>query len=176
MMSCLLWSALVVLTPAADATEKFRDIEIEKPYDTYLRGNRLLMELAGAKIIRLRDGNRMLLAVGSTVLADNKPRTRLDAEKVCRAKALANLVAEKQGVQVARVEKIEDRTVVVIEDGKEKARSVAQVLEITKTQVRGLAPGLAIVGRWKSKDGQVFYLALGMICNSKGERVETNGK
>ncbi len=158
-------------TPAAAEDAKFIDVVIEKPYRTYLLANPLLMEVAGAKIIRLQDGNRLLLAVGSTVLKDDKPRTRLDAEKVCRVKALASIVAEKKGVQVAHVEKIEDRTVIVIENGKETAKSVAEVMQLTKTEVRGLAPGMNVVGRWKSKDGEFFYLALGLICDKKGQPV-----
>lgn len=155
--------------PAEDA--RFADVVIEKPYRTYLMANPVLMEIAGAKIIRLQDGNQLLLAVGSTVLKDNKPRTRIDAEKVCRVKALASIVAEKKGVQVAHVEKVEERTVVVIENGKETGKSVSEVMQLTKTEVRGLAPGMSVIGRWKSKDGEVFYLALGLICDKKGRPV-----
>jgi hypothetical protein len=162
---------LAALLPHADADEKFADVAIEKPYADYLRANPLLMEVAGAKVIRLDDGKQVVLAVASVVLKDDRAKTRLDAEKVCRAKALASVVAEKQGVQVAHVEKVEERTVIVLEDGKEKGKSVSEVMQLTRTQVQGLAPGLSVVGRWKSKDGQVFYLALGMVCDKKGNPV-----
>jgi hypothetical protein len=155
----------------AGAEEKFADVVIEKPFAAYLQANPLLMEVPGAKIIRLDDGNQVILAVGSAVLEDDRPRTRLNAEKVCRIRALASVVAEKQGVQVAHIEKVEERTVLVLEDGKEKGKSVAEVLQITQTQVKGLAPGMSVVGRWKSKDGQTFYLALGVICDRKGNPV-----
>lgn len=162
---------LLAVLPAADDDAKFRDVVLDKPYQPYLLGNPLLMEVAGAKIVRLENGHRVLLAVGSVVLKDDKPKTRLDAEKVCRIKALASIVAEKQGVQVAHVEKVEERTVIVIEDGKEKGKSVEEVMQITRTEVRGLAPGMSVVGRWKSRDGQILYVAMGMICDEKGRPV-----
>jgi hypothetical protein len=164
------WLLLAGLLAGAD-DERFADVLLDKPFAAYLRANPLLMEVPGAKIIRLEDGNQMIVAVAYTVLADDRAKTRLDAEKVCRVKALASVVAEKQGAQVAHVEKGEERTVIVLEDGKEKARSVSEVLQITQTQVEGLAPGLSVVGRWKSKDGQFFYLALGMICDKKGNTI-----
>jgi hypothetical protein len=162
---------LALTVPAAD--DKFADVLIEKPYETYLRANPLLMEVSGAKIIRLENGNHVLIAVGSAVMDDAKPNTRRDAEIVCRSKALAAIVAEKQGVQVAHVERVEERTVIVIEDGKERATSVAEVMQLTKSEVRGLAPGMGLVGRWKSKDGQVLYLALGVICDKNGRPVRS---
>jgi hypothetical protein len=165
------WLLLAGLLAGADEDEKFADVLIEKPFAAYLRANPLLMEVPGAKIIRLDDGKQVILAVASTVLDDDKPRTRLNAEKVCRVKALASVVAEKQGVQVAHLEKVEERTVIVLEDGKEKGKSVSEVLQITQSQVKGLAPGMSVVGRWKSKDGQTFYLALGVICDKKGNPI-----
>lgn len=164
------WLLLAGLLAGAD-DDKFTDVLIEQPFAVYLRANPLLMEVPGAKIIRLDDGKQMILAVASTVLADDRAKTRQDAEKVCRLKALASVVAEKQGAQVAHVEKVEERTVIVLEDGKEKGKSVSEVLQITQSHVKGLAPGLSVVGRWKSKDGQTFYLALGLVCDKKGNPV-----
>lgn len=170
-MSALILFALVL--PAA-GEDPFADVSIEAPYKSYLTRQPLLMEVAGAKIIRLKNGDCVLLSIGSTVLKDDKPRTRLDAEKVCRVKALAAIVAEKQGVQVAHVETLKERTIVVIDNGKETAKSVAEILQITKAEVRGLAPALRVVGRWKSKDGQVLYLALGAICDKNGRRIHSS--
>ena len=31
---------------------------------------------------------------------------------------------------------------------------------------------MTVIGRWRSADGKVFYLALGVLCDSKGEPVE----
>jgi hypothetical protein len=164
----LLWGILAVGGEAGDQ-DKFSAIEIEKPFAVYLRADPLLMEVSGAKVIRLKNGNHVVLAVASTVLKNDSASERLRAEKVCRVKALASVVAEKQGVQVAHLEQIKDTTVIVIENGKETAKCVEEVLQVTRTKVEGITRDMPVVGRWKSKDGTVFYLALGVVCDKKGE-------
>lgn len=167
-------SALVLgvalLATAADP-ERFSEVEIEKPFDGYLKANRLLMEVAGAKFIRLKDGRNVVLAVASTVLKDNSPDDRLRAERVCRQRVLVYVVAEKIGVQVCHVEEVKDKTEIVLENGKETGKSVSELLQITRTKVQGMTKDMPVVGRWKSKDGKVFYLAIGVICDKQGEPI-----
>ena len=165
LMLCLL------LLCADPGRERFSEIEIEKPFDTYLRSNVLLMEVTGAKVIRLGNDRQVVLTVASTLLKDKTAKDRLRAEKVCRIKALASVVAEKRGVQVSHVEKIEEKTVVVLDGEKEKAKSVSEALQVTKTKVEGITRDMPVVGRWKSKDGDVFYLALGVVVGKNGEPV-----
>ena len=162
---------LLFLTVGDGAEDKFADVVLEKPYAMYLKANPLLMEVAGAKVLRLEDGRRVVLAVASVALKDGKPKTRLDAERVCVARATASVVAEREGVQVAHVETSKDRSVVVVEDGKETGKSVLDVLQVTKTKTQGFVRGLTVVGRWKSKDGEVLYVALGMMCDAKGQPI-----
>jgi hypothetical protein len=168
MNSLILCSLLLGANPGQD---RFSEIEIEKPFDTYLRSNVLLMEVTGAKVIRLGNGRQVVLAVASTPLKDNRAKDRLRAEKVCRAKALASVVAEKRGVQVSHVETVEEKTVVVLDGEKERAKSVSEALQVTKTKVEGITKDMPVVGRWKSKDRDVFYLALGVVVGKNGEPV-----
>lgn len=172
-MFCLV--ALFSADPQAK-TEKFRDTKIEAPFEQYLLAQPLLMEVTGAKIIKKKDGGTVVLAVASTVLKDNSPQERLRAERVCKVKALASVVAEKQGIQVAHTEKLEERTVVVIEDGQEKATSVSDLLQVTKTKVQGIARDMPVVGTWKSRDGDTFYLALGIVCDQRGVPVRQEAR
>jgi hypothetical protein len=164
---------LGLLAVAAELqTQRFSAVEIEKPFDLYLMANPLLMEVTGAKIIRRESGDQVLLAVASTTLKDNSSKERLRAEKVCRVKALASMLAEKQGVQVAHVEELKEKTFVVLDGEKESGKSVSELLQITKTKVQGITKGMPVVGRWKSKDGDVFYLAIGAICDKNGDPVQ----
>jgi hypothetical protein len=149
--------------------QKFSKVDIDKPFEAYLLSNPLLMEVTGAKVIRLDDGNRVMIAVASTVLKDNSAKERLRAERVCRVKALASVVAEKKGVQVAHVEHLKERTVTVIDNGKETAKSVSELLQVTQTKVEGIARDMPVVGMWRSKDGTVFYLAIGGVYDKGGE-------
>ena len=122
------------------------------------------MEVTGAKIIRLPNSKKVVvIAVASTALNDNSAKERLRAQKVCKVKALASVVAEKQGVQVARVERLEDRTVVKLDKTGPKETSVSDLLQITRTRVKGITKDMPVVGTWKSKDGDVFYLAIGAM-------------
>ena len=169
MTGALLFSVLAVT--AGQEAERFSVIEIEKPFDLYLRANPLLMEVTGAKIIRIENGNRVVLAVASTILKDGSSKERLRAERVCRVKALASVVAETQGVQIAHVEELREKTVVVLDGEKETGKSVSELLQVTKTKVQGIMKDLPVVGRWRSKDGDVFYLALGLLCDKKGNPI-----
>jgi len=35
-----------------------------------------------------------------------------------------------------------------------------------------IARDMPVVGRWKSKDGAIFYLAIGVLLDAKGQRVQ----
>ena len=126
------------------------------------------MEVTGAKVIHLLGHKSMIVAVASTVIKDNSAGDRLRAERVCRTKALAYVVQDRKGVQVFHSEESTDRTVVVSRDGEETGKNVSEYLEITKTKVEGIVKGMTVVGRWKSKGGDVFYLAIGALCDRNG--------
>jgi serine/threonine protein kinase len=159
-------------SPSAGAVaQRFSEVEIEKPFDGYLLAHPLLMEVAGAKVIRLENGNQMVIAVASTVLKHKSPNERLRGERVCRAKALASVVAEREGVQVAHAEQLKERTVIVLDGEKEKGKSVSELLQVTKTTVQGITKDMPVVGRWMSKEGDVFYLAIGVTVDKKGNTV-----
>lgn len=170
-MNYLLFVSLLLGAEPA-AADRFSDVRIEKPFDRYLLAYPLLMESTGAKVIKLPKKRSVILAIASTVLKDHSPDERLRAEKVCKLKAFAAMVQERQGVQVFHAEESRDKTVVVNVDGKEHGTSVSESLEVTKTKVEGIAKDLPVVGRWKSKEGDVFYLAIGGIVNKKGNVVQ----
>lgn len=149
--------------PADDVTNRFTAVNIRAPFDAYLAAKPLLMEYAGATVIKLDDGRKVILSVASTTVNDDSPKDRLRMQKVCRSKALANVVAETRGIQVAYASKVEDRTQIVIENGKETAKSIEEVLEVSTTTVEGLVANLPVVGTWYSKDRSLFYVAVGMV-------------
>ena len=165
----LLFISMLLLGADPSVADKFSDVRIEKPFDRYLLANQLLMESTGAKVIKLPSGKSLVLAVASTVLKDNSAQERLRAEKVCKVKAFAYVVQEQKGIQVFHTEESTDKTVIVNVDGKEHGRNVSELLEITKTKVSGIAKDMPVIGRWKSKEGDVFYLAIGGIVTEKGD-------
>lgn len=50
-------------------------------------------------------------------------------------------------------------------------RTAAEHLKLTREKVAGLAKGLPVVGRWRSADGKLFYLAVGGRFNARGEQI-----
>lgn len=155
----------------ADDPKKFSDVSIEKAFRPFLESNPLLMEVTGVKIISRKDGSKVVLAVASTVLKDKSANERLRAEKVCRIKALASLVAEQKGIYLCHTETLSEVEKIVIDEKGETATSVSKLLQLTKTKVEGITKDMPVVGRWKSKEGDVFYMVLGVVLDENGDVV-----
>ena len=163
----------LLIGPALLAAADFQDMRIQPPFKTILASNTLLMDTPGCTLIEESEGNVVILSVAAVVLKDQSPRTRLDAERICQAKALAYAVGEREGIKVAHTEIVEDRTVVIFKDGVERAKSVSDYLEVTQTKIRGVIKGMPVVGKWRSADGKTFYLALGVIVDKDGVPVRS---
>lgn len=145
-----------------DKPSPFAKVKIDPEFAEYLLADPLLMEVEGAKVLRLQDGRLLVLGVASAALGDGTAADRRRAETVCRNRALAHIVAEKTGVQVARVETLDRKTVVVVDpQGGERAESVADYLEKTQSLVRGTSRDFPVVGRWTSADGTLYSVAVG---------------
>jgi len=163
----------LIASPSNDEvnSERFADVQIGAPYRTYLLADPLLMRVTGAKVIKLDKGRHMIIVVASTVPESDSPRHRLRAERVCRIKALAYIVARNNPVQVVHAEQATDRIVIRIEDGHERAKSVSEVTETIRTRVAGSTHELPVVGRWMSRDRSTLYLAVGVIMDRTGKPV-----
>ena len=139
----------------------FRDVRIDRPFDAYLTASPLLMELGGAAVVDGGGGETLLVGVAMVILKDGAAADLLRAERVCMLKARAAAVGERDGARISYLKRVEDRVVVVTDVDGEKARSVSDRLTVTRETVGGVAKGLPVVGRWRSADGTVFYLAVG---------------
>ena len=166
------YALLTLALACAQQEVPFADVLIDKAFDEVLRAQPLLMSEEGAKILRQSDGTVLVIGIASTPVRDGSPRDRKRAETVCKTRALANIVSEKQGVVVAHTEKSESHQQVIIDnDGKKKTKSVNEYLSLTSSKMAGLAPGFQIIGRWKSGDRKVYYYAVGGILDAHGEPV-----
>ena len=159
--------AMVCLVPllmvAQSETNRFSQVRIEAPFDQYLESNPFLMEYAGAKIIKLGDGQKMIISVASTMVKDDSTQDRLRQQKVCKVKALANILSETKSIQVSTSAKVNDRTVVTVVNGNESGKSIEELLDVSESKVSGVVKSLPIVGTWYSRSGDMFYLAIGGI-------------
>jgi hypothetical protein len=169
MNSLLIAAALLY---AQDQAPRFKDIEISKPFDSYLLANPLLMDVAGAKIVKLPSGKTLVIGVASTPIRDDSAADRKRRTTVCKNRALAHILGEKENVLVAHIEKVEKKDVVVVDkDGQASRKRVSEYFEMTQSKLEGLARDFPVVGQWKSADGKLYYLAIGAVLNAKGERI-----
>ena len=149
------------------------NLRLDPEFAGILMADPLLMEVEGAKVIRLDAGleatsdepvRLLVLGVASSALQDGSAADRKRAETIARNRAYAHIVAEKTGLTVARSETVAKKTIVTIEEhGRETGTSVAEYLESTQAGVKGMTKGFPIVGRWTSPDGTLFYVAVGGI-------------
>lgn len=138
----------------------FINAKIEEPYKTHLLKNPLLMEIPGAKVIKLLSGKTLIVGVASTTIGD---KSRVNADVVLRAKADRQIIMLTGAVLVAVEEVIDDVTVITIENGKETGKTVEQYrLKITST-IKQNGKRLPVVGRWNSPDGESLFYAVGII-------------
>jgi len=145
-----------------DRPAGFAAVKLDPAFADFLLADPLLMEVEGAKVVRLEDDRVLVLGVASSALKDGSAADRKRAETIARQRALAHIVAEKTGVQVARAERFDKKTTVTIDDG-EHATSVAEYFETTQAKVRGATRDFPIVGRWTSDDGTLLSVAVGGI-------------
>jgi hypothetical protein len=157
----------------------FANLRLDPEFAGYLTADPLLMEVEGAKVIRLDAGldttadeprRLLVLGVASSAIQDGSAADRKRAETIARNRAYAHIVAEKTGLTVARSETILKKTSVTIEeDGRESGTSIAEYLETTQASVRGMTKGFPIIGRWTSADGTLLYVAVGGILSPQAE-------
>ena len=154
---------LLAVTLAQAETQKFKHVQIENDFRDFLTANPLLMEMAGAKVVRFEDGSRLLLAVGYTEARPDSPQERMRRIRVAQSRAQAALAAEQKGVLVATSSSFSEKSVITIVNGVESGMSVSETLETTASRTRGIILGLPVIGTWMSEDEGLFYLAIGRI-------------
>lgn len=166
----LTWLALTwpVAVAAVNAVE-FKDVLIDPDFKGFLESDPLLMEVAGARIFVLPNGKCVVIAVASVPIEDESSKARLERERVGRSKAIAYFVGERDGVLVSHVETTVEQDRVQLADGRERVESVSSFLGVNESRIIGMAKGLRVVGRWKSADETIFYLAMGAVVARDGQ-------
>lgn len=150
----------------------FQNFKIDPLFQTSFFDNPFWFEQTGVKIVKLKNGNIILILIGSAVLKNNTPNAKSEAEKIANIRALANFASSIYGVQVSRIEKLNEKNQIIIENDKEVNKSISEHLEITETKVNGLVKNMQVIGTWYSNDGSIFYLAIGKSINKDGLPVD----
>lgn len=157
--------ALLVSTVVAETNSpaRFADFRAEAPFDVLLKASPLLMEVGGVKVLHIPHGGRALLSVATTPVETDSGADRVRMMKVCRAKAVAGLLKDREGVHVDSLMRSEDNVLVKIENGRETATSVNELQDTIEEQASGVMQELPTVATWYSPDRTLFYLAIGQL-------------
>ena len=150
----------------------FQNFKIDPLFQKLFLDNPFWFEQTGVKIVKLKNKNTILISIGSAVLKNNTPNAKSEAEKIANIRALANFASSIHGVQVSRIEKLNEKNQIIIENDKEVNKSISEHLEITETKVNGLVKNMQVIGTWYSNDGSIFYLAIGKSINKDGVPVD----
>ena len=150
----------------------FQNFKIGPLFQKLFLDNPFWFEQTGVKIVKLKNGNPILILIGSAVLKNNTLNAKSEAEKIANIRALANFSSSIHGVQVSRIEKLNEKNQIVVENDKEVSKNISEHLEITETKVNGLVKNMQVIGTWCSNDGSIFYLAIGKSINKDGLHVD----
>ena len=142
---------------------RFSRMRVQPGYLDCLLADEPVMELGGARVYALPDGRRYLISVGSTVVKPDSPKELLRRERVAMAKAKANL-QKLSGVKVTSIVNHSGHARIVEDsDGGVRHESIEELFDCTHEKVHGLVARLPRVGEWYSRDGTVYYVAIGVV-------------
>ena len=135
------------------------DVVLEPAHAPLLKAHPLLMEIPGAKVIKTETGF-VLIGVGSAVIQGKASKDCINAEKIATTKARAALVGERDGIRVFQKTTVNEKTTITLADGKEKGKSVSSITQINQETISGAVTGSSVIGRWRSDDREVAYVAV----------------
>lgn len=154
---------------------KFSEVSVSENFKPYLFSNPLLMETAGAKIIRLSNGQSLIISVEFVELGDNFKASILEVKNKCEIKARANILGQTKGYKIYRTETLEEKTEIRLDNSIEQGKSLSTYTNIIKSETSGIIKGMEVIGTWKSKDKLLFYLAIGCCFDKDGNVIELAG-
>ena len=154
---------------------KFSEVSVSENFKPYLFSNPMLMETAGAKIIRLSKGQSLIISVEFVELGDMFKASILEAKNKCEIKARANILGQTKGYKIYRTETLEEKTEIRLDNSIEQGKSLSTYTNIIKSETSGIIKGMEVIGTWKSKDKLLFYLAIGCCFDKDGNVIELAG-
>ena len=147
------------------------DLVLQPAHAPLLKANPLLMEIPGAKVIKTETGF-VLIGVGSAIIQGNTSKDRIAAEKIATIKARATLVGERDGILVFQKTTANEQTTITQIDNKEMGKSVSTITQINQETISGAITGSEIIGRWRSEDREVMFVALLVQLDKSGNKTK----
>ena len=149
------------MNATAEDASSFKDYQGDKEIQKVLLALPLIAEVSGGRVLKMLDGSRWLVGVGSTVRRDASASETLRQQKVARLKAQAALVEFLNGSNVTATSVSKDSTSTKIENGRESAIVTETLDESIVTKAKGMIASMDVLGTWVSKDGSAYFMAIG---------------
>ena len=166
MLTCV--SAVILLCSFQSG---ITDLVLQPDHAPLLKANPLLMEIPGAKVIKTETGF-VLIGVGSAVIKGNSSKERIAAEKIATIKARAALVGERDGILVFQKTIANEKTTITQIGNKETGKSVSTIPQINRENISGAITGSEVIGRWRSDDREVVFVAVLVQIDKSGNRTK----
>ena len=166
MLTCV--SAVILLCSFQSG---ITDLVLQPDHAPLLKANPLLMEIPGAKVIKTETGF-VLIGVGSAEIKGNSSKGRIAAEKIATSKARGALIGERDGILVFQKTTVNEKTTITQVDNKETGKSVSNITQINRENISGAITGSEVIGRWRSDDREVVFVAVLVQIDKSGNRTK----
>ena len=142
------------------AADKFGNVQLEAAYAPFILSSPSNME-EGVKVLTTEDGRHLLISVGMTDIRGEAPRERIRQLKAAELHAKKELIVWKESKVSSKTVMTEKVTEVRTSGSQAQAREESSFEQVVKERAEGVMKGLPKIGTWTSKDGTIFYLAIG---------------
>ncbi len=133
----------------------FADIKGEEPYISLLKLNPDFSKNGGVRGVMLDDNTRIIMSVASSKITSSSVKAR----KSARLKAIRFLLAQKEGIKVLSMERLEDKETLVLSTNGSRYELLSEFLSIQKEHISGFINALPVVATWN--ESGVVKVAIG---------------
>lgn len=161
----LLLLFVVLLTNGTRALAEQR-FEADEPFRKILLQDKILAKQGGVRVTDAKDGGFVIVSVAFT--SNKHP---IDRRSVAKIKAIRDLVAYLEGIDVDGRTSVKDTTLTNEKDGDTTQATETIWNEKIIFRVQGVVNVLPIVATWTNDTGD-FYMALGAVFDADGKRLK----
>lgn len=138
----------------------FADAAFANGFEKVISMNPILAQDGGAGVIEM-DGKSYFISVGITAIKGQDPPEKVRQLRVAKINALRAMAEFIQPAKVETETRLTEKTTIETVGKNKTAKTFKELDETTRASVKASLQAPEQVGTWKSKDGSLFYLALG---------------
>lgn len=138
----------------------FADAAFANGFEAVINMNPILAQDGGAGVIEM-EGKSYFISVGITAIKGQDPAEKVRQLRVAKINALRAMAEFIQPSKVETETRLTEKTTIETVGKNKTAKTFKELDETTRASVKASLQAPEQVGTWKSKDGSLFYLALG---------------